>query len=371
MKLFTHTLLLGLTLTASAFSVAHAVPVVPSTPASTPYMGGNITREYRAEDLKTSYGILDVGMGEIWVLNLPDTVVDVITSKDGVLQFKQTGSRVIVGALASSGSYPVLVMTQDSVFFFQARLNPSRGGGVRNIVVRADQAPDDEQVLPGFPTAPATPVGMLTPKPVSQPVNPSGSGRAPFSLPVSALATVTTPALSLPAPLPSPVTSAPAPVVSAPVVRPPAPVVTLEVLPPAPVVLAPSPVSAPATPTPVAVDPAATSSLTAVQARFTAAIDGTDTVLNWRVRNDTEGDLLLNERALRIGGVNGPAVYQATRASVRVAPGKTEYGTIVVKGVMDPVLNVQWAAARFGTGQSVTLTQRVSVGGAGAWLAPR
>lgn len=123
-------------------------------------------------------------------------------------------------------------------------------------------------------------------------------------------------------------------------------------------------------PTPVA-DPGATSSLSEVQARFTAAIDGTDTVLNWRVRNDTEGDLLLNERALRVAGVNGPAVYQATRASVRVAPGKTEYGTIVVKGVLDPVLNVQWAAARFGLGQSVTLTQRVSVGGAGAWLAPR
>ncbi|WP_157451529.1 hypothetical protein [Deinococcus aquatilis] len=358
--------------------MSHAAPLAPAAPATTPYMGGNITREYRAEDLKTSYGILNVGMGEIWVLNLPDTVVDVITSKDGVLQFKQTGSRVIVGALASSGSYPVLVMTQDSVFFFQARLNPSRGGGVRNIVVRADQAPDDEQVLPGFPSAPATPMGAVTPKPAPQPVSPSGSGRAPFSLPVSALAAVTTPALSLPAPLPVPVSVTPAPVVSAPVVRPPAPVatpavlppapvVTPAVLPPAPVVLAPAPVLTP----PPTADPAATSSLTAVQARFTAAIDGTDTVLNWRVRNDTEGDLLLNERALRVSGVNGPAIYQATRASVRVAPGKTEYGTVVVKGMLDPVLNVQWAAARFGLGQSVTLTQRVSVGGAGAWLAPR
>lgn len=388
MKHFTHILFLGLTLTAAAFSTAHAAPVIPSTPATTPYMGGNITREYRAEDLKTSYGILDVGIGEIWVLNLPDTVVDVITSKDGVLQFKQAGSRVIVGALASSGSYPVLVMTQDSVFFFQARLNPSRGGGVRNIVVRADQAPDDEQLLPGFPSGPAASVGAVAPKPVMpfaasvgvtgvQPlIGPVqvGSGRAARSVPGSALAAVTTPALTLPAPTPASVTPpsvtpAPAPSVAPPVLlAAPATLPTSPAL--APVMAAPSPVMATPAPTPVA-DPGATSSLSQVQARFTAAIDGTDTVLNWRVRNDTEGDLLLNERALRVAGVNGPAVYQATRASVRVAPGKTEYGTIVVKGVLDPVLNVQWAAARFGLGQSVTLTQRVSVGGAGAWLAPR
>lgn len=131
-----------------AFGLASAAPMETS---QNTYMGGSITREYRASDLKQAYGILDIAMGEIWVLNLPDDVVDVITSREGVLQFSQRGQRVVIGATASTGSYPILVMTADSVYFFQARLAPSRGGGVRNIIVRADQAPEPEQQIPGFP----------------------------------------------------------------------------------------------------------------------------------------------------------------------------------------------------------------------------
>ncbi|MDR6220004.1 hypothetical protein J2Y00_003615 [Deinococcus soli (ex Cha et al. 2016)] len=280
-----------------AFGFASAAPL--ETPQNT-YMGGSITREYRASDLKQAYGILDIAMGEIWVLNLPDDVVDVITSREGVLQFSQRGQRVVIGATASTGSYPILVMTADSVYFFQARLAPSRGGGVRNIIVRADQAPEPEQQIPGFPTQ-AAPTNALpqTSVPVTAPTT-----RAPASTPTAVSLPVSTARTS-------PVTtSTPTKAVTSQVTpQPAAPPVSV-------------PVSLPAR----------------ADVEFRALTNGQQTRVYYRITNSGSVPVTFDERRLTLNGVQG---LGATDAVVRVNPGETKYGQVDLTTAPTSI-NAQW-----------------------------
>ena len=285
--------LLGLSL-ASAQS-----PDVPAANASNPYLGGNITREYRASDLKNSYGILDVAVGEIWVLNLPDDVTDVVTSREGVLQFNQRGPRVVVGALASSGSYPMLVMTADSVYFFQVRLSASRGGGVRNVVVRGDEAPSQDQAIPGFPSTAAQPVGAVSPS-----TTVAQTMRAAALVPATAQA----PKASSPATAAVQAT-APAPAVTVPVQG----------------------VSAPQQ-----------APQAQVKVEWRALTNGTQTMLYYRATNTSSGDVLLDERTLSLKGPDGALTHTAPLGLVQLGPSKTAYGQVALD-VAPTSLNVLWS----------------------------
>ncbi|GGB61248.1 hypothetical protein [Deinococcus soli (ex Cha et al. 2016)] len=284
-----------------AFGLASAAPMETS---QNTYMGGSITREYRASDLKQAYGILDIAMGEIWVLNLPDDVVDVITSREGVLQFSQRGQRVVIGATASTGSYPILVMTADSVYFFQARLAPSRGGGVRNIIVRADQAPEPEQQIPGFPTQ-AAPTNALpqTSMPVATPASPTTT-RTPASTPAAA---------SLPA---STARTSPATTST------PTRAVTSQVTPQPAASPVPVPVSLPAR----------------ADVEFRALTNGQQTRVYYRITNSGSVPVTFDERRLTLNGVQG---LGATDAVVRVNPGETKYGQVDLTTAPTSI-NAQW-----------------------------
>lgn len=287
-------LILGASL---AFGLASAAPM--ETPQNT-YMGGSITREYRASDLKQAYGILDIAMGEIWVLNLPDDVVDVITSREGVLQFSQRGQRVVIGATASTGSYPILVMTADSVYFFQARLAPSRGGGVRNIIVRADQAPEPEQQIPGFPTQ-AAPTNALpqTSVPVAAPASPTTTRAPAASSPISTVVRT------------SPVTTST-----------PTRAVTSQVTPQPAASPASVPVSLPAR----------------ADVEFRALTNGQQTRVYYRITNSGSVPITFDERRLTLNGVQG---LGATDAVVRVNPGETKYGQVDLTTAPTSI-NAQW-----------------------------
>lgn len=277
-----------------AFGLASAAPM--ETPQNT-YMGGSITREYRASDLKQAYGILDIAMGEIWVLNLPDDVVDVITSREGVLQFSQRGQRVVIGATASTGSYPILVMTADSVYFFQARLAPSRGGGVRNIIVRADQAPEPGQQIPGFPTQ-AAPTSVL----------PQTSAPAPATASRAVAAT--------------PTASAPTTTVHRTTTTTPTRTVTSQVT--------PQP-AAPAVSVPVSLPARA-------DVEFRALTNGQQTRVYYRITNSGSVPVTFDERRLTLNGVQG---LGATDAVVRVNPGETKYGQVDLTTAPTSI-NAQW-----------------------------
>jgi len=277
-----------------AFGLASAAPMETS---QNTYMGGSITREYRASDLKQAYGILDIAMGEIWVLNLPDDVVDVITSREGVLQFSQRGQRVVIGATASTGSYPILVMTADSVYFFQARLAPSRGGGVRNIIVRADQAPEPEQQIPGFPTQ-AAPTNAL---PQTSVPAPATASRAVAATPTASAPTATVPRTT---------TSTPTRAVTSQVT-------------PQPAV---SPVSVPVS-LPARAD-----------VEFRALTNGQQTRVYYRITNSGSVPVTFDERRLTLNGVQG---LGATDAVVRVNPGETKYGHVDLTTAPTSI-NAQW-----------------------------
>lgn len=277
-----------------AFGLASAAQM--ETPQNT-YMGGSITREYRASDLKQAYGILDIAMGEIWVLNLPDDVVDVITSREGVLQFSQRGQRVVIGATASTGSYPILVMTADSVYFFQARLAPSRGGGVRNIIVRADQAPEPEQQIPGFPTQ-AAPTNAL---PQTSVPAPATASRAVAATPTASAPTAT---------IPRTTTSTPTRAVTSQVTPQPAA----------------SPVSVPVS-LPARAD-----------VEFRALTNGQQTRVYYRITNSGSVPVTFDERRLTLNGVQG---LGATDAVVRVNPGETKYGQVDLTTAPTSI-NAQW-----------------------------
>lgn len=287
-------------LTAALLGLPLASAQSPDAPAnaSNPYLGGNITREYRALDLKNSYGILDVAVGEIWVLNLPDDVTDVVTSREGVLQFNQRGPRVVVGALASSGSYPMLVMTADSVYFFQVRLSASRGGGVRNVVVRGDEAPSQEQAIPGFPSTAAQPVGAASPTTtVAQTMRPAALVPAAQAPKASSPATAAVQATA-----PAPAVTVPVQGVSAPQKAPQA----------------------------------------QVQVEWRALTNGAQTRLYYRATNMGSGDVLLDEQALTLTGPEGALTHTAPLGLVQLGPNKTAYGQVALD-VAPASLNVLWS----------------------------
>lgn len=300
----------------SAFAPANAQTLPPPVPQKSTYMGDNITRVYNAEDLQKSYAKLDVSMGQIWVITMPDTVTDVITSREGVMQFSKRGQRVVLGALASSGTYPMLVMTQDSVYFFQVTLRPSGGsnGSVRNIIVQ----PKEQEMDSSFPSSAAEPRSTsVMPSTTAQPV------QASASKPTAA-------------PTPAPVRSTPAT---------PAPVKSIPAT--------PTPVkSTPATPAPFTSKPA-TQNLSS-QLELRALSSGGRMMLYYKVTNRSTSVLTFDERALRAYNKAGkPLTLMPTKTTFRVTPGKSQIGQIPVQGAdAQGNLRVSWQGRSDSGGKS-------------------
>lgn len=302
---------------------------VQAATSPAPYLSGNITRTYNAEDLKTRSALLDVSIGDIWVINLPDDVTDVITSKQGVLQFKQSGSKVIVGALATSGTYPVLVTTADDVYFFTVRLTGQKGGGVRNVNVTAATATDSsEEAAPIAAPTVATP-NITGPNAVSLPntaAKPANTATQAQSRPAPAapVRPTITPAAT-PVSVPSAAASAAQPAGAAPVAA------TKPAAPEAPQLGPALPLATPIAPrTP------------AYQLDYRAMSNGVQTALYYHISNSSSQPVMFDERALTLLGPNGKLPFVPATTPVNVAPGKDVYGQITVLSTLK-VMQAYWS----------------------------
>lgn len=278
-------------------SIAYASPTQGDLKPSI-YMGGNITRTYQADDLKRTYGILSMSVGEIWVLNLPDTVTDVITTRDGVLQFSRRGNRVVVGAIASSGTYPIVVQTDDSLYFFQAQLSPSKGGGIHNIVVEASPPANEQEPQSGAAAQPA-------------PLRTSQLRIPAQVLPISPVVS----SVQAPTPQSAPRQAEALPAVSS--------------LPSAANVFSPPSVS---------VD-------------YRAMTDGRSTMLYYRIQNTGSSALTYDEANLTLRTSSGPVAATPARRAQVVAPGQAVYGQMSVPQTSSPITAL-WAG-RTSDGQPV------------------
>lgn len=322
-------------LSAFTFGLSSAQTSVPPVAPNSSYMGSNITRVYNAEDLMTSYAKLDIRMGQIWVITMPDTVTDVITSREGVLQFSRRGQRVVVGALASSGTYPMLVMTQDNVYFFQVTLGPNSGGNgsVRNIIVQ----PKAEEMDPGFPTSVAEPRSTTTiPATVAQPVNVPQPVKLPQPAPVR------------PAPTPTPkspvnAVPTPAPVQAARPVKTPTPVASAPTPAPTPKTAPTKPVTAPkpVTPAPktVAAVPATPNTLFDVRVMSKS----NRMMLYYKLSNKGSVGMTFDERQIKVfDAANKVITSLPQKNSVRVSPGQTVIGQVTIVGKVTSNVLVNW-----------------------------
>jgi hypothetical protein len=158
--MFKKTLLSLVTFLSLSMSAAYTPPVPVN-----PNLGPNITRTYTTAELTNQYGILQIGKDELWMLNFPDTVTDVLTTREGVVDTKMMGSTVAIAAILNSGQLPVAVKLANGLSqYFLITLSPSKGGGIKNVVVT-----DANVVVP-------TPVSTVTPQ------NSSAAGGARYTL---------------------------------------------------------------------------------------------------------------------------------------------------------------------------------------------
>jgi hypothetical protein len=136
--MFKKTLLSLVTFLSLSMSAAYTPPVTVN-----PNLGPNITRTYTTAELTNQYGILQIGKDELWMLNFPDTVTDVLTTREGVVDTKMMGSTVAIAAILNSGQLPVAVKLANGLSqYFLITLSPSKGGGIKNVVVSdANAAP--------------------------------------------------------------------------------------------------------------------------------------------------------------------------------------------------------------------------------------
>jgi hypothetical protein len=158
--MFKKTLLSLVTFLSLSMSAAYTPPVTVN-----PNLGPNITRTYTTAELTNQYGILQIGKDELWMLNFPDTVTDVLTTREGVVDTKMMGSTVAIAAILNSGQLPVAVKLANGLSqYFLITLSPSKGGGIKNVVVS-----DANVVTP-------TPVSAVTPQ------NSAAAGGARYTL---------------------------------------------------------------------------------------------------------------------------------------------------------------------------------------------
>jgi len=105
--------------------------------AGNPYVGTNITRTYYESELESCPGVLDMQPGDLWTLTLPDNITDSFLTRDGLVERKVQGNRVVMAVTATSGSSPMLVMTEDGhALRFMITIQGGVGGRNKNVVIK-------------------------------------------------------------------------------------------------------------------------------------------------------------------------------------------------------------------------------------------
>lgn len=248
-----------------ASSVIFAAPVstalAAQTRPTTQQVVGNISTMFNAEDLKHAYGVLNINVGDIWSITFPEKVKEYITSQADALSVRIIDNRVLIGSKAIKGTLPLLIVTEsDTIYYFQAHLIATQGGGIHDVLVKDNDQPDTD--TPAFPSAPAEPVpNSIRPVPAPAPIPQVARPTTPILVhaPTPLIQTRGMPAVANP-----PVSIQPRPVTPRPVsMSAVAPTARPTPVPPKPIIsnlqFAPTAVPAPA---PVAVNVQVTPSLT-------------------------------------------------------------------------------------------------------------
>lgn len=186
-------------------AAAQSTVTTPNTITSPgQYLGPNITRVYYADDLQSQYAILDLVEGDLFTLEFPINVVDIIFTREGMVGTRILGTKVVVAATAQQGTLPIAVVLEDGrMLYFMAKFGKGASNTMKSIRVieRAQPAAAATNANGGMQAAtPITPDTAHTNRsaeasPAPAPVMPA---------PVTASAAV----------LPQPVPTTPAPVVA-------------------------------------------------------------------------------------------------------------------------------------------------------------
>ncbi|GGR09784.1 hypothetical protein [Deinococcus ruber] len=299
-----------------------------TSPTQNPNLGPNITRMYTTAQLSTQEGLLQIGKDELWMLNFPDTVTDVLTTRDGVLDTKMMGNTVAVAAILNSGTLPMAIKLANGMTqYFLITLSASRGGGIKNIVVTDPSADSNNAAIS------------------SASASSDGGSDARATTPTRPAAQ--TPASKPPTSTPRPQTPAVTP--SAPAW--PVPAAQTTQMPAIPAVTSPQPVIS------------ATNVQLPLQAQFALQQDGQTLVLYYRLNNPSTGTYLLNDQQLHVS-VSGQLLAVNGRGALSLPAGGSTYGTVSLSaaGITPGTpLAVEWSALQQATGTVTVLRSFVNV----------
>jgi len=380
--------------------------------AGNPYVGTNITRTYDESELESCPGVLDMQPGDLWTLTLPDNITDSFLTRDGLVERKVQGNRVVMAVTATSGSSPMLVMTEDGhALRFMITIQGGVGGRNKNVVIKPGWGsskacagalpvtPGTSAVQVAAPTlirvnvpqasaAPSKAVSAARPPLPPAKVLPTQVVKAPLPLtarkPASAKPTAVTKPAAVKAPSPSPqpvraATVAPATTpatATAPHAQTPIPVTVRT--PPAPMATvtleatAPLTRATPAAPTPtVTVDatpaptPTTTSTPASLPGRVSAVLASSPSyltatvlpeaqgrVLNIHITSRLDADVMLNEQDLTLGDAKSTSQRQ-----VMVPAGQALTLTLRLQGPLPKRQGrLLWTGSILGSGETFLLS---------------
>jgi len=176
----------ALTLTAAAF--AQALPN-----SANPYLGSNITRTYTLEDLSTRPGLLQIGKGDMVILDFTSEISAIITPQAAMMDIPEPlGNIAVLTGKVASGSAQLLVQLDNGKYASFAISFIPGGNGMKRIKIEdfpkmdyaqpvvAAPAPSNQNMpsyfapipLPASSTFSPAPVVAAAPMPVQPAVAP-------------------------------------------------------------------------------------------------------------------------------------------------------------------------------------------------------
>lgn len=109
---------------------------------------------------------LRLGPGSLATLTFPDTVTDVTVTRDGLIDRKMVGNRVLLAGLTGHGSTPLMITTESGTYTWRVTLSNDAAGSIVSVTVR-DPEPTAQTSTPAPAPTPNTPAVPRPDAPVS------------------------------------------------------------------------------------------------------------------------------------------------------------------------------------------------------------
>ncbi len=134
MKSFKHLLAACLILTASPAFAVDQILTLPATQAA------------------AQTQVLRLGPGALGTLTFPDTVTDVTVTRNGLVETRVVGNRVLIAGLTTHGTTPIIITTESGTYTWRIVMSGPQASSIINITVT-----EPEQAVTAPASAPATP----------------------------------------------------------------------------------------------------------------------------------------------------------------------------------------------------------------------